>query len=474
MKSIRRRITVPLIISAVLIPLVILLAFNVVMRFYMQKTTRDSLQETATITQTLIRQQLLLLPDTNSEPDQIADRLANIRALLRTTSSISESDMLVIANDGQVLFPSSLENLGISQRILGRIRQQTNLGLTAGSVETLTTISGQVMYLGYPVVENRPGQSPWIIYLVRYSPTHGLLLLTNLLLVGVLVAGSLASILWTRHTARHIQLSLLDLSGFAKQVGQGSFETQRPEAYCTEISGLKAQFNKMAIQLERADSVQKTFLQNASHELRTPLQAIQGYAEGLENGVLEDVPRAAGVIRAESIRLSGLVESLLTLSRIDNPAGKLEIIRLNPSDWLCDLAQRFRGVLATRKSDIAIQLEIPDSNVEISTDETLLNQVISNLLTNAVRHARQTIRLTLEIDQSLARFSVRDDGSGIAAEDLPHLFKRFYRGENGQFGLGLAIAQAAATALGGTLVASNDVSGGAVFTLSLPLEQSND
>ncbi|HEY5466952.1 MAG TPA: sensor histidine kinase, partial [Clostridia bacterium] len=102
----------------------------------------------------------------------------------------------------------------------------------------------------------------------------------------------------------------------------------------------------------------------------------------------------------------------------------------------------------------------------------LLAQAVTNILTNAVRYARETILVQIHTDAGSACISIQDDGPGIAYEDLPHLFDRFYKGNKGQFGLGLAIAHSAVTAMNGVLTVENASPGGAVFRICLPLVQS--
>jgi two-component system, OmpR family, sensor histidine kinase CssS len=468
MKRISQRITWPVIISSILIPLLIILVFNAVMRVYMLSTARRDLKETAAVTQSLIRQQMKSMDDSSAESDSMAARLASIQPLIRTTSNLSGTDLMLINAKKEIVFPAKISELGLSTRNLARLNRLFSHGLTAGRIETMATLNGQLLFLGYPLAESLPDRSLWVIYLIRYSPTRGMLLITNLILAGVLLAGSISSILLIRHTARRISKSLRQLCQFTDQVGGGIFPETKPDLYCQEVAELELQFNKMAQRLDHADKTQKTFLQNASHELRTPLQTIQGYAEGLEKGIWPDVPKAAGIIRAESRRLNQLVESLLTLYRIENQSDHPNLIRLNLANWLQDQLQRYRGLAASQDKCIEIRLLIPDADLVVLTDENLLGQAVANIMANAVRYARQVIRIIPQADAESVWLTFQDDGPGITPEDLPHLFERFYKGRNGQFGLGLAIAHSAVSALKGEMIAENSPDGGAIFRIGLP------
>jgi len=191
---------------------------------------------------------------------------------------------------------------------------------------------------------------------------------------------------------------------------------------------------------------------------------IQGYAEGLERGVLNDAAGTAAIIRQESQKLSKLVDSLLTLSRIENQAGQTSTTTLMLDNWLKDQAQRFQ-TLADR-SDKKLVLA-PGSAIQLNTNEAMLEIILGNLISNAIRYAVSQVSIAAQSNEQVVTITVSDDGPGITPQDLPRIFDRFYKGKNGQTGLGLAIARAAAEAIGGTLTARNRSSGGAEFKLEL-------
>ncbi|MDW7657118.1 MAG: HAMP domain-containing sensor histidine kinase [Bacillota bacterium] len=468
MKSIRQRIILPAVLSSVLIPLLILVVFNVIIHSVMLQNARQNLRESAIVTQSLIKQQLKLNGASAGDLDRLPGRLANIQTLIRTADSVSRTDILVINQHRDIVFPVKLSDLGLNERALTRLEQQFLDKLIPGAIITLRTVSGQYLISGYPINEQTPGQSIWIIYMTRYSPVRGFLLTINLILLGVLFLGSMVSILVTLRTARRIKTALSQMSQMTSQVGHSPFQSTEPDPFCKETAELQLQFNQMAQRLDQADRQQKTFLQDASHALRTPLQIIQGYAEALENNILADVPGAAGIISKESKRLNRLVESLLTLHRIDNPAHQPDPVPLNITHWLQDQLQHWRSMTVPLENAIEIRLVAPDEEIVIPLDENLLDQATANIIANAIRYARTAIDVRLWREPQQICLSFGDDGEGIQPEDLPHLFDRFYKGRNGQFGLGLAIAKAAITALNGNIIVGNNPDGGALFTLQLP------
>ena len=258
------------------------------------------------------------------------------------------------------------------------------------------------------------------------------------------------------------------LSTTAELIGNGDFSKQdwKP-SNITELDLLSESISRMSDHLKKSDAEQRTFLQNASHELRTPLMSIQGYAEGITSGVLPDTKNAAEVIIGESMRLNTLVEELLLLSRIESQAYNIKSEVLNLTSLLPEYAQRLGG-LAVRQNK-KIKLSMPENDVFLSGDETLLSKAVTNIVSNCLRYARTETVITLMDQKDATVIRISDDGPGVSADDLPHIFERFYKGKNGFFVLGLSIAKSAVGILGGAINAYNN--SGAVFDLSFPINK---
>lgn len=464
MKTIRQRITSPLIWNALLIPLAILLVFNIVIRLTWISNTRNDLKSTSLMLSTLIRESLIDEPlELNKLPAAVLQELDTIRSLVRKTSQVSGVEVLVIGRDGRVLFPDNV-TASLPKTVLSRLTRRTAADTTESQIQTIRTLSGEYFFSKNLLFERLPGRSPWLVCVAAYNPLRGILLTTNLILLAILAAGSGFSIWVARRTAARISKPLKQLAETAGQIGQGHFSTVEPSTFSSEIHHLQASLNNMAGRLANADHLQKTFIQDASHELRTPLMVIQGYAEGLEHGVLSDATGTAAIIRQESQKLSQLVDSLLTLSRIENQSGLTSKTVLKLDDWLKDQVQRFQTLADRSGKKIVIAA---DSAIQFNTDESLLEMVLSNLLSNALRYAASQVTVAAQSGENGVAITVADDGPGIAPQDLPRIFNRFYKGKNGQTGLGLAIARAAAEAIGGTLSASNGSVGGAVFMFEI-------
>ena len=219
--------------------------------------------------------------------------------------------------------------------------------------------------------------------------------------------------------------------------------------------------------IEKEAERQQTFFQNASHELKTPLMAIQGYAEGIQAGVM-DTGSAAEVILAESDRMTGLVDELLDISKIDMGRQQLTLSEMDVRELLYDSIRAVEPAAAA--GGITITPDFPETPVMVSCDDTRLRRAVTNILSNGVRYARSELRLTCRADKRYVTIRIQDDGDGIAEEDLPHIFDRFYMGRSGKSGIGLALTKEIIHLHKGTIRAYNGDTG-AVFEISIPVSR---
>ena len=219
--------------------------------------------------------------------------------------------------------------------------------------------------------------------------------------------------------------------------------------------------------IEKEAERQQTFFQNASHELKTPLMAIQGYAEGIQAGVM-DAGGAAEVILAESDRMTELVEELLDISKIDMGRQRPTLSEMDIRELLYDSIRAVEPTVVS--SGITIVPDFPEEPVMLSCDDTRLRRAVTNILSNGVRYARSELRLTCRADKRHVTIRIQDDGDGIAEADLPHIFDRFYMGRSGKSGIGLALTKEIVHLHRGTIRAYNGETG-AVFEISIPVSR---
>ena len=308
------------------------------------------------------------------------------------------------------------------------------------------------------VVEDpvEPGQ-----YLVLYVDVTSVTAFTarvNTVLAVIVLAAIALSILLSRRFAQSFAEPVQSLCGFAGEIGGGNFEQRTFAFRDAEFTLLADSMNKMARELAYAKQKQEVFFQNVSHELRTPLTSILGNAEGIVYGVME--PQAAGkAILSETDRLSGMVEDILYLSRMGKgaPEGGCTEIDLRDVLSLCVSEQRAEA----EKRKVDFRFDFDDTPVMLAIREQDAQRLFGNLISNAIRYAEHAVSISCRADGEGVLAAVKDDGAGIAPEALPHIFERFYKGAGGKHGIGLSIVQTVAAAYHGSVSARND--GGAVF-----------
>lgn len=341
---------------------------------------------------------------------------------------------------------------------------ENKASLANGSTE-LKSSDGQAYLVN---IYTMPMESAQAKYVVAYSPVSKIGSWVRDASILVLIISSVFAllvfvVLWL--AIRSITHPLHKLCREVEQIGNGSFSEIEPSFQLKELEDLRLSMNQMSGQLLHSEEVQRDFFQNVSHELRNPLMSISGYAQGIEQERFDSPKDAARTILTESKRLTELVNSLLTLSRMEGDPNSPVLNSVTVIDSIEECLDRINGLAL--KKEIAVSLLPFDKTICAFGDEELICRVLENLLTNAIRYAKTVVTVSVTVEKELLCISVSDNGEGISEKDLPHIFERCYKGRGGNFGIGLAIARSAAQKMGGTLNAANAPSGGAVFTLRL-------
>lgn len=260
-------------------------------------------------------------------------------------------------------------------------------------------------------------------------------------------------------------------------VAEGNLTVRVPDDNSPQFGELIKRFNKMVGDLERSEQQRRNLTADVAHELRTPLHIIQGNLEGLLDGIYQPTSEHINATLDETRLLTRLVNDLQTLSLAETGQLPLHPTRFLLADLIQDITSSFSAQAASQGIDL--QTNVSNSHQELNADYDRLNQVLSNLISNALRHTPQGGTISIEtgatssVDRSV-RITVKDTGAGIASEDLPFIFDRFWRGdrsrsERNHSGLGLAIAKQLVLAHGGIIeVQSEGVPGkGTAFTIEL-------
>jgi len=292
------------------------------------------------------------------------------------------------------------------------------------------------------------------------------------LLAAIIIAVVTAAVVSLAVAAR-IARPIGTLANAARRISRGHYAERVPADEPGELGELATSFNEMAGSLEATERRRIQVVGDVAHELRTPLTTLHGYLEGLEDGVIEPKPETWRLLRTETARLTRLVNDLSELWRAEAHQLPLRIDTVDVADVVADVTERFRPEAATR----GVQLEVRATPAVGSADRDRVAQIVSNYLSNAVRHApaETTVRIATETASHSVRITVADEGPGLAPDQLEAVFERFYRVDParsravGGSGIGLAIVRALAEAMGGRAFAqSAGVGRGATFVLDLP------
>ena len=277
--------------------------------------------------------------------------------------------------------------------------------------------------------------------------------------------------------ARRTLAPLQKLGETARRLGRGDLSQRAETAGPAEIRQLADSFNAMAAELEEAERHRRSLTADIAHELRTPTSNIQGYLEAIKDGLFQPSPETIDTIYEQALLLSRLVEDLRLLAQVD--AGELLLQRTQTR--VGELLQS--GVEALRPraeaKGVALSVEMDPSLPALDLDAARIAQVVGNLLDNAVTHTPEGGRVTVSAHAAAnaVEVEVADTGPGIAPEDLPRLFDRFYRADpsrsrtTGGTGLGLTIARRLVEAHGGSIEAESVVGQGSRFIIRLPTGQ---
>ncbi len=316
-----------------------------------------------------------------------------------------------------------------------------------------------------------------LVYLAAESPTPeraALRYLQPLLFVSIVPA--VLTLVIGLFLTRRVVTPLANVISAAQSVASGDLTARVPSSGPDDLRALSDSFNHMAEALETSDRERKNMLADVAHELRTPLSVMRGRMEGIVDGIYPVDDSQIALVLEETYLVERLVEDLRILSLAESRQLHLE---RRPLD-LSDLAKRAASLFEAEAAERGFQftLDIQPGLPMVIGDAQRIEQVISNLVGNALRYTPEGGHIKIKLDQlpEGVRMQVSDNGLGVSEEDLPHLFDRFWRGERsrsraaGGAGLGLAIAKQLVEAQGGMISARNLPEGGLEVSFVLPVQ----
>ena len=307
--------------------------------------------------------------------------------------------------------------------------------------------------------------------LARFSDT-----INRSLLISGVGAGALGVLLVALMSRRALR-SVRRLTAAAQSLGKGDLSQRVPVSGRDEIGELSRTFNTMAEGLQDAERQRRNMVADVAHELRNPLSNIRGYVEAVRDGVLEADEATVASIHRQTMYLSKLVEDLRLLAETESADFRLHLERGSIEEVASRSVEAHRP--QARAKGVTLSISAQTALQEVEMDRTRIEQVLGNLLQNAIGHTPGGGRVDVTVDasESSARVTVEDTGEGISPDDLPHVFDRLFRADpsrarsTGGAGLGLTIARQLVEAHGGSIRAESDPGQGSRFIFELPLSQ---
>ena len=305
----------------------------------------------------------------------------------------------------------------------------------------------------------------------------------NEALMYAALAAMVAAVALSIYLSRSVIVPVHAMSLASQRIADGRYDERVQVRGEDELAQLAVRFNQMAGKLDQVESMRRRLIGDVSHELRTPLTAIKGSMEGLMDGVLPATQETFQQIHTEADRLNRLVDDLQELSRVEARAYELEIRPLDVFSLVRTVTKRLASQAELKH--VLLDIELAPDLPRVLADEDRAVQVLTNLVGNALQYTPENGKVTIfakRIDHEV-QISVRDTGTGIPPEHLPHIFDRFYRVDasrsrsrraGGGSGIGLTIARALVEAHGGRIWAESAGEGlGSTFRFTLPPENRN-
>lgn len=293
------------------------------------------------------------------------------------------------------------------------------------------------------------------------------------------IAATVTSLITSLFVARRVTVPLREMTQSSERISAGHYAERievAPVHRADELGQLAASINALAVALEQTERRRLEVIGDVAHELRTPIATLEGYLEGLLDGVIEPEPETWTMLHTQAGRLRRLVDDLQELSRAEARQIPLSLQPVAPRRLVENTLEPLQGQFAEKGLDLEVSL--PEGLPPVTADPARAGQVLTNLLVNALRYtpAPGKVELVVSREEDKVAFRVTDTGVGLTKEQLTHIFERFYRVDKsrsrafGGSGIGLTIAGSLARAMGGEIRAESAGLGqGSSFILTLPL-----
>lgn len=373
------------------------------------------------------------------------------------------------------------ESVDISEAALKIIENASAATISTGTFKDVATFS--VMTLTMAFSDESGAVLGALLFHVDMSATNSAIMQVLLdVLLSWLIAVVLAVFAVSYITSR-ITRPITVMSDTVRRFSSGDYSARVEVRSADEIGELAGTFNEMADEINTLEQARRSFVANVSHELRSPLTSMKGFLEAMIDGTIapEDHAKYLAVVVDENKRMISMVNDLLDLARIESGEFKLDKKRFDVNELIRRTLITFEARIVEKKIEVGI--DFSDEKCLVSADPVQISQVIRNLIDNAIKFSPEGGRIELSVtsDRRLASVSVRDNGKGIAAEDLKYVFDRFFKGEKAHTpsgaagtGLGLSIVKRILDCHGQSITVVSEDGKGTEFVFTLELAKSKE
>ncbi|MFL0195239.1 sensor histidine kinase [Clostridium sp. WILCCON 0269] len=469
----KRNIKTRIFFSHIIIIMIYVLITSMVFRVSLNVYIRRQIKKQLISAGELIKRSMSIenFNSKNTEDKRDIQTLLKTERMLKQTKTFLDLNYAVMDKNSNVIFPqkenSRQYNL-VNNNIIPIMFKRRIFNLINRSGIRYFRVQGkQYCAVIYPIKSNKSENTSAMLIYANMDKSKNMIFKVNIILFTILIITGLIAIFASNVVAKKFSRPIIELSKYAKKIGERQYHSKPGIYEDEEINQLSETMYEMSQKLSMYDNTMKTFLQNASHELRTPLMSIQGYAEGVKLGVVDDKEAAIDIIIEESKRLTTIVEDLLYLSKIDSMQESINFEDLSVEDLVRSCIERVKGMAV--KLDKTIEFFNSGKDILVKGDEEKLSRAIINVLGNCIRYAGKEVIVNFKSEDSKLIINIVDDGPGVDENELKNIFDRFFKGKGGQHGLGLAIAKSIIDKHNGSITAENNTHTGACFKIILPL-----
>lgn len=396
-------------------------------------------------------------------------------------AEVNEVDLFVADSHGRIVLCGceDFESDGKCWHTDSIIKMEFLKEVTTDGLLKLSMIDGMYDKLNYVAAHKVSADSNYFVFAVSNAMSSGEIIKT---LLGMYALSALLPLVFMfiaeyslvyRYTK-----PLKYMSVAAKSIARGDFSKRVPVMSNDEIGELSVLFNRMSESLSKSEKTGKSFIANVSHELKTPMTTISGFIDGIIDGTIDESQQEhyLQIVSAEVKRLARLVQSMLSLTKLESDDNPLKQENFRPSDTIINIVVSMEQSISSK--NINIEGLVGLSQTVISADIDLIHQVFYNLTDNAVKFTPNggTISFDLHRIDDMLEFKIKNTGEGIPQNDLPHIFERFYKIDKSRsankesLGLGLYICKTIAELHKGSIKVESDSESYTEFTVVLPIK----